>query len=124
MAILLFAGYLFLIIWNLKHGSRREKMSLGWLLAIGILVQFGWESFLLLCGLRSAGLNPVQAIRPPLIDSLMETNFGTPYIYCIYLWYSYRFTQELKRRSTLSPSWKPCRETTIKKCNSCPSGNK
>lgn len=99
MAILLFAGYLFLLIWNMVHQNRREQMPLGWLLTIGILVQFGWEFFLLLGGVRSAGLNPAETVRTLLIDSLMETNLGMPYIYCIYLWYSGRFTSDLKRRS-------------------------
>ena len=83
----------------MAHQKRREQMPLGWLLAIGILVQLGWEAFLLLGGVRSAGLEPVQTIRTLLIDSLMETNLGMPYIYCIYLWYSSRFTHDLKKRS-------------------------
>ena len=98
MAVLLFAGYLFLILWNLSHQRRSEQMPLLWLLAIGVLVQFGWEAMLLLGGVRSAGFAAGDMLRTLLTDSLLETNLGMPYIYCIYLWYSARFTPQLKRR--------------------------
>lgn len=97
MALLLFAGYLFLIIWNLKHKDRREQMPILWLLAIGILVQFGWEAALLLGGVRSAGFAAGDMLRTLITDSLLETNLGMPYIYCIYLWYSSRFTPQLTK---------------------------
>ena len=98
MALLLFAGYLFLIFWNLKHRNREEQMPLLWLLAIGILVQFGWEAALLLGGVRSAGFAAGDMLRTLITDSLLETNLGMPYIYCIYLWYSSRYTPQLRRR--------------------------
>ena len=98
MAILLFAGYLFLLIWNLAHKNRKEQMPLLWLLAIGILVQFGWEAALLLGGVRSAGFAAGDMLRTLITDSLLETNLGMPYIYCIYLWYSSRYTPQLRRR--------------------------
>ena len=115
MAVLLFAGYLFLLIWNMAHRDRREKMPLFWLLAIGILVQFGWEALLLLGGVRSAGLAPIETVRTLLIDSLMETNLGMPYIYCIYLWYSSRFTPDLRRRSEPVTFMEALRENNARK---------
>lgn len=98
MAALLFAGYLFVIIWNLAHKKKDEKMPLLWLLAIGILVQFGWEAGLLIGGVRSAGFGLADKLRPLIINSLLETNLGMPYIYMIYLWYSSRFTESLHCR--------------------------
>ena len=98
MAIMLFAGYLFLIIWNLKHKNRNEQMPILWLLTIGVLVQFGWEAALLLGGVRSAGFEAGDMFRTLITDSLLETNLGMPYIYCIYLWYSSRFTSQLKHK--------------------------
>lgn len=100
MALLLFAGYLFLLIWNMSHSDRKEKMPLLWLFAIGVLVQFGWEAGLLLGGIRSAGFDLFAALRTLLINSLLETNLGMPYIYCIFLWYSSRYTHQLTRRKT------------------------
>lgn len=98
MAALLFVGYLFILLWNLKHKEKKEKMPLLWLLAIGILVQFGWEAGLLIGGVRSAGFSFADKLRPLIINSLLETNLGMPYIYMIYLWYSSKFTETLHRR--------------------------
>ena len=98
MAILLFAGYLFLILWNLAHKKKKEKMPIVWLLIMGILVQFGWEAGLLLGGVRSAGFTMAEKMRPLIINSLLETNLGMPYIYLIYLWYSSRFEETLRKR--------------------------
>lgn len=55
MAVILFLGYLALIVYNLWQREYAARINLVWLLAIGILVQFGWEAGLLLGGIRSAG---------------------------------------------------------------------
>ena len=99
MALLLFAGYLFLLIWNMGHHKAKDKMPLLWLLAIGILVQLGWEAGLLLGGVRSAGFEFSQALHTLLVNSLLETNLGMPYLYLIFLWYSARWTHDLKPRT-------------------------
>ncbi len=114
MALLLFAGYLFLFIWNMAHSERSEKMPLLWLLAIGILVQLGWEAGLLLGGVRSAGFDFGRAMRTLLINSLLETNLGMPYIYCIFLWYTSRYTHELKRREPAVTFLDALRENTCR----------
>jgi hypothetical protein len=75
MALILFGGYLFIIIQNL-HG--KEKIHILWLMAIGIGVQFSWEAVLLVTGIRPAGLGAL------LVNSLIETNMGMPYIYFIH----------------------------------------
>lgn len=100
MAIILFIGYLGLIIWNLICSERQYRMPIAWLLAIGILVQFGWESGLLLGGIRSAGFASVSdKLRTLTVNSLLETNLGMPYIYLIFLAYSRRFTERMNRRN-------------------------
>ena len=76
MAVVLAVGYLILIIRNL--GGKHEKAPIARLLLIGIGVQFAWESILLLTGIRPAGIKPI------VINSLIETNLGMPYIYLIY----------------------------------------
>ncbi len=114
MAALLFIGYLFIIIWNLKHKEKNEKMPLLWLLAIGILVQFGWEAGLLIGGVRSAGFGFAEKLRPLIINSLLETNLGMPYIYLIYLCYSSRFTETLRRRETPVGFMEALRENSSK----------
>ena len=70
-----------------------------WLLAIGILVQLGWEAGLLLGGIRSAGFETLgEKLRTLVINSLLETNLGIPYMYLIYIAYRRRFTEQMKRR--------------------------
>ncbi|HEY7224572.1 MAG TPA: hypothetical protein VH561_13425 [Micromonosporaceae bacterium] len=75
MAAILLVGYLVLIIRTLMG---REKVSILWLMAIGIGVQFAWEAVLLLSGIR-----PPQW-QPLVIDSLIETNCGMPIIFYIH----------------------------------------
>lgn len=75
MAALLFVGYLFIIMQNLRG---RERVDLLWLAAIGIGVQLSWEGVLLITGIRPPGLGPL------LVNSLIETNMGMPYIYYIH----------------------------------------
>ena len=75
MAALLFAGYLFIIIQNLRG---REKINILRLMAIGIGVQLSWEAILLVTGIRPSGLGAL------MVNSLIETNLGLPYIYFIH----------------------------------------
>ena len=99
MALLLFIGYLGLIVYNLYQSEKERRVNLPWLLAIGVLVQFGWEAGLLIGGIRSAGFAALtEKLRPLLVNSLLETNLGMPYIYLIFLAYSRRFTESMQRR--------------------------
>ena len=101
MALILFVGYAGIIGWNLFQKDKSLCINLFWLLAIGILVQFGWEAGLLLGGIRSAGFeNFYDKLLTLVTNSLLETNLGMPYIYLIFLAYSAKFTERLKRRST------------------------
>lgn len=99
MAVILFVGYLGAIVWNLFHSRRREQFPLGWLLAIGILVQFGWEAALLIGGIRSAGIiSWSDKLLTLVVNSLLETNLGMPYVYVLFLLYTARRTEDMKKR--------------------------
>ena len=59
MAVILFVGYLGLILYNMYQTDRAKRIRIPWLLAIGILVQSGWEAGLLIGGIRSAGFSDI-----------------------------------------------------------------
>lgn len=100
MAMIMFAGYLGLIIWNLTQKDKARRVHIPWLLAIGILVQFGWEAGLLIGGIRSAGFTSMSdKLMTTVVNSLVETNLGMPYIYLIFLVYSKKFKENLRRRT-------------------------
>ena len=85
MAAILFAGYLGAICYNLRQTAPEKRMHLAWLLAIGVGVQLGWEAGLLLGGIRSAGFASFsEKLRTLVVNSLLETNLGMPYVYCIF----------------------------------------
>lgn len=89
MALVMATGYLYLIIRNLR-AAPGERVNLLRLLAIGIGIQFSWEAVLLLFGIRPTGLMPL------IVDSLVETNLGIPYLYLIHRAISRRFKEDLK----------------------------
>lgn len=99
MAAILFVGYLGLIAYNLLQEDRSKRINIPWLLAIGILAQLGWEAGLLLGGVRSAGFSTAgEKLLTLAVNSLLETNLGMPYVFCIFIAYSRRFTEQLRRR--------------------------
>lgn len=92
MAVILLVGYVALIIGNLTAANRGgQKVSLLRLLAIGIGVQFSWEAVLLLSGIRPVGLLPL------VVNSLIETNLGMPYVYVIHRAVSARWQADLRQ---------------------------
>lgn len=100
MALILFVGYAALIVYNLVQKERGKRVNIPWLLAIGVLVQFGWEAGLLIGGIRSAGFATLSdKLAPLVINSLLETNLGMPYIYVIFLAVTARFTEQFCRRN-------------------------
>ncbi len=80
MILILAIGYLFLIVQNLS--ASKPKFPIKRLLLIGFGVQFSWEFVLLLTGIRPEGFKPL------IMNSLIETNLGMPYIYLIFLLYT------------------------------------
>lgn len=99
MALILFVGYLAVIVYNLIQKDREKHIRILRLLIIGVLVQFGWEAGLLIGGIRSAGFDTVeQKLVPLIINSLLETNLGMPYVYLIFIAVTARFTEQFKCR--------------------------
>jgi len=104
MAAILFVGYLALVIYNLRQSDRAARANILWLLAIGVLVQFGWEAGLLIGGIRSAGFSTVEEkLRTLVVNSLLETNLGMPYAYFLFIAYTRRFTEQLRPRAVKLP---------------------
>ncbi|MDO4282490.1 MAG: hypothetical protein Q4D02_02545 [Clostridia bacterium] len=100
MALILFIGYFGVILWNMRHQERMHKVPIGWILIIGILVQFGWEFALLIGGIRSAMVASwADKLITLFVNSLLETNLGMPYVFALYILYSSHFTEQLKPRS-------------------------
>jgi hypothetical protein len=91
MALLLCIGYFFLI-WRNLAATPGHKVSILRLLAIGLGVQFSWELVLLLTGIRPAGIVPL------VVNSLIETNMGMPYLYLIHRAVSGRISEDLTHR--------------------------
>ena len=88
MALILFIGYLIVIFNNLRGKGR---VSIIWLMGIGIGVQFAWEASLLISGIRPALWQPI------VVNSLIETNLGLPYIYYIHKRVTGRWKEDLSR---------------------------
>lgn len=105
MAAILFVGYLLAVVRNLGENDRKCRIDLLRLLAIGIAAQFAWEAALLLGGIRSAGLDFAEKLRPLIVNSLLETNLGMPYVYLIFVALTRRFTPALARREDV-PSFR------------------
>jgi hypothetical protein len=78
MALLMFAGYGSLCVYNIRQTDERKRAPLLWILAIGILVQFSWEAVLAVSGIRNLSWNTLA------VNSLLETNMGLPYLYLIH----------------------------------------
>jgi hypothetical protein len=76
MALILAAGYGALIVRNLA--GKRPRVELLRLFAIGVGIQAAWESALLLTGIRPPSLVPL------VVNSLLETNLGMPYLFLIH----------------------------------------
>lgn len=91
MAIILVIGYLGLIVYNLA--TKKKMINLLWLNLIGISVQFGWEFSLLINGIRPLNDASFMTI---IVNSLIETNLGMPYIYLIFLGLNKFITEDFK----------------------------
>ncbi len=97
MAILLIIGYFGLIIYNLF--VKKEKAPLLRLMLIGITVQFAWEFSLLVNGIRPLNEASLKTI---IVNSLLETNLGLPYMFLIYKAYASHFTEKFKKIDVLT----------------------
>jgi len=91
MALILFAGYGLLSVSNIRaRAQKTATVSIPRLLAIGIGVQLAWESALLLSGIRPAGISTL------IVNSLIETNLGMPYLYWIHKAFSRHWQEDLR----------------------------
>jgi len=90
MALLLFVGYGILCVRNIIQKGECKKIPLLWILAIGILVQFGWEFVLAISGIRNQSLNTI------IVNSLLETNMGLPYLYLVHHAINIKYNEELR----------------------------
>ncbi len=90
MALLMLIGYLILIIKNIKIQRKSGKINILWILSIGILVQFSWEAILLISGIRTMGVMPL------IVNSLLETNMGLPYLFLIHKAVNNRYGEDLR----------------------------
>ena len=97
MALILFVGYAILCIHNIKTKDESQKINIVWILAIGILVQFALEFVLLVTGIRNPSFMTI------VVNSLLETNLGLPYMYFIHRAVNKRYHEDLtKRTNTLA----------------------
>ena len=92
MAFLLFVGYGILCIHNIREKEKSKRAPLLWILAIGILVQFAWEFVLAVTGIRNLIINTI------VVNSLLETNMGLPYLYLIHRAINKKYNEALKRK--------------------------
>lgn len=94
MALILIVGYGFVIIKNLTAKEGEEQLPLLRMLFIGILVQFAWEAVLLISGIRPLEWNPL------IVNSLLETNLGLPYLFFIHRALTKRFKEDATLQET------------------------
>ena len=95
MAIILCIGYGGLLLYNLL--TKKKQIPLLWLNVIGISVQFSWEFALLIHGIRPMNANSFSTI---VVNSLLETNLGMPYIFLIFLFMNRYISEDLKKVKT------------------------
>ncbi len=90
MGFILIIGYFGLIIYNIL--TKKKMINLLFLNLIGISVQFAWEFSLLINGIRPLNEASIMTI---LINSLIETNLGMPYIYLIFIFINKKYNEDL-----------------------------
>lgn len=89
-ALLLFLGYGALCLYNLRQKEDSKRAPLLWILAIGILVQLSWEAVLAVSGIRNLSW------RTFIVNSLLETNMGLPYLYMIHCLVARKWDERLR----------------------------
>lgn len=94
MAIILLVGYALYLLYGAIKKEKRENIL--YLNIVGILVQLGWEASLLINGIRPRN---AASVKTRIIDSLIETNLGRPYLYFIVKAISSHFNEDGKKKS-------------------------
>lgn len=98
MAIILAVTFGAAIVYNLIQKDRSKRFPILRLLLIGIAVQFAWEFFLLIGGIRSDGFSFEQKITTIIVNSLLETNLGGVMIFCLFVLITKFFNENLTKR--------------------------
>ncbi len=94
MAIILLVGYALYLLYGAIKKEKRENIL--YLNIVGILVQLGWEASLLINGIRPRN---AASVKTRIIDSLIETNLGRPYLYFIVKAISSHFNEDGKKKN-------------------------
>lgn len=94
MAIILLVGYALYLLYGAIKKEKRENIL--YLNIVGILVQLGWEASLLINGIRPRN---AASVKTRIIDSLIETNLGRPYLYFIVKAISSNLNEDGKKKS-------------------------
>jgi len=84
MALIATVGYFGLIIYNFLV-PKEKRVNVLWLFLIGFGIQFVWEGAFLLYGIRPWNDSSFATL---IIDSLVETNLGMPYLYVLHRLYT------------------------------------
>ena len=87
MALILVIGYGIVCIYNIRLKDKTKKIPVLWILAIGILVQFGWEFVLNITGIRN------QSLQTLIVNFCLK-----PIGIAVSLFYPSPFTKEEMRR--------------------------
>ena len=103
MLAILIVGYVILIVWDqIKNKAKWKTLPLLLRLnVIGITVQLLWEAALFIGGIRPHNELSYQTL---MIDSLIETNLGMPYIFFINLWVYKHFKENGEKIQIEKPS--------------------
>lgn len=97
MAIILVIGYLALIIYDFNV-PKEKRVNILWLNLIGIGIQFAWEGAFLLYGIRPWNESALPTL---IIDSLVETNLGMPYLYVMHTLFYRRWNKREEQKMAL-----------------------
>lgn len=98
MALILFISFSAAILYNLIQKEKAKRFPLLRILIIGISVQFSWEFFLLIGGIRSDGFPLEEKITTMIVNSLLETNLGGVMIFTIFTFITKNFRENLSKR--------------------------
>ena len=106
MGIIMAVGYIMILVMNIINKDKKEKqIPIVRLFIIGFMAQFLWELLLFVFGIRSQTYDNdvTRIITTIMVNSLVETNLGMPYLYFIHKGLMSKFNEELsfERKETV-----------------------
>lgn len=111
----IFAGYAGVIIYNLFQKDNKARINIPWLLAIGVLVRFGWEAGLLLGGIRPAGLKGLRKSFARLSSIRCRKRISVCRIFISYISHTAADSRRICGSAVLDSFF--CRTTKLYSCN-------